>query len=182
MRQTWFTSDHHFDHRNIVDYCQRPFAHVDAMNYAMVERWNETVAPFDLVYYLGDFSLHAKAERVDYWLSRLNGEKHLIRGNHDNRGASKKAKGWASVQELADVTVDGQKARLFHYPIHDWPGPRLLLHGHCHGTRGKVRAGRHNRYAEACIVGVDVWNFAPVSMETILHAVDDFLFLGVGRK
>jgi calcineurin-like phosphoesterase family protein len=174
--RTWFTSDHHFDHRNIVTYCNRPWETVEEMNEALVERWNMRVAPADEVYVLGDFTLHGKPERIDYWLARLNGTKHLIRGNHDNRRASAKAAGWASVRELADVTVENRKLRLFHYPIHDWPGPRLLLHGHCHGTRGTVRAGRFKRYETACMVdvGVDVWGYQPVSLTEILNEVVRF--------
>ena len=39
----WYTSDHHFGHRNIIGYCDRPFADTDEMNAAMVARWNDGV-------------------------------------------------------------------------------------------------------------------------------------------
>ena len=41
---TWFTADLHLGHRNIIDYCDRPFTDVDVMNRALVDNWNEVVA------------------------------------------------------------------------------------------------------------------------------------------
>ncbi|WP_258934193.1 hypothetical protein [Nesterenkonia pannonica] len=50
---TFFTSDHHFGHANIIRYCDRPFADVAEMDEAMIDRWNETVSPDDEVWVLG---------------------------------------------------------------------------------------------------------------------------------
>lgn len=74
-------SDFHFSHANVISYCNRPWKTVDEMNEAMVKIWNETVGPEDTIYVVGDFSLSPKA--VETYLPRLNGEKHLILGNHD---------------------------------------------------------------------------------------------------
>ena len=52
----WLTSDLHFGHENIIRYCDRPFADVDAMNRALVDRWNEVVGDDDVVWVLGDFA------------------------------------------------------------------------------------------------------------------------------
>ena len=57
MSQIFFTSDHHFGHANIIQFSNRPFENVEAMNRAMIERWNEKVSPEDEVYHLGDFGL-----------------------------------------------------------------------------------------------------------------------------
>ena len=50
----WWTSDHHFGHANIIRYCARPFTDADAMNRAMVDRWNDVVDDGDEVWMLGD--------------------------------------------------------------------------------------------------------------------------------
>jgi calcineurin-like phosphoesterase family protein len=160
--KTWFTSDLHFGHKNIIGYCNRPWPDVDRMNIALTERWNETVGLGDTVYVLGDFTLHGVAERIDEHLARLHGEKHLIRGNHDSRKAVKHTKGWASVQELLDLSLDGVLLRLCHFRMADWPGPRLLLHGHSH--RHQPWSG-HFSYD----VGVDGNGYRPVSLEEILR-------------
>ena len=78
----FFTSDQHFDHLNVIKYCDRPFRDISHMNEELIRLHNETVAPEDIVYHLGDFSLNKRApEQVLY---RLNGEHHLAAaGNHD---------------------------------------------------------------------------------------------------
>ena len=78
---TWFTSDHHFGHANIIKYSERPFNSVAHMNAAMVGAWNGVVAVDDTVYYLGDFAM--QPHLVSEILPQLNGTKILIAGNHD---------------------------------------------------------------------------------------------------
>lgn len=77
----WFVSDLHFGHRNVINYCNRPYKDIDEMTEALVTIWNNTVKDGDTVYVLGDFSLNPK------WsgqiLPRLKGNKILIPGNHD---------------------------------------------------------------------------------------------------
>ena len=62
----WFTSDWHFGHRNVIDYCNRPFSSVEEMNDKLVELWNNTIKPEDEVWFLGDFSMNPKwsSERI----------------------------------------------------------------------------------------------------------------------
>lgn len=53
----WFTSDTHFDHANVIEYCKRPFSNVEEMNEAMIRNWNKRVMPEDTIFHLGDFHL-----------------------------------------------------------------------------------------------------------------------------
>jgi calcineurin-like phosphoesterase family protein len=157
---TWFTSDLHLGHANVIGYCARPFADVDAMNAALIERWNATVAPGDTVYVVGDFSLKSNPEVIDGWLVQLHGEKHLIRGNHDGRKTLKRCSGWCSVHELLDLSVDGVKLRLCHYRLEDWRGTRIQLHGHRHGETAVTGPYQYD-------VGVDPNDYRPVSVAAI---------------
>ena len=140
IMRTWFTSDLHFGHRNIIGYCGRPWGTVEAMNAGLIEGWNAVVAPEDRVYVLGDFSLHGRADAVAMWLGMLKGEKHLVRGNHDDKRTYRNPVlvGWASVSLSLDLSVDGVNVRLNHHPLVDWRGPRLLLHGHSHSKSPKT--------------------------------------------
>lgn len=56
MRNTFFTADTHFNHANIIHFCQRPFADATEMNAALIEKWNARVGKADLVYHLGDLA------------------------------------------------------------------------------------------------------------------------------
>jgi calcineurin-like phosphoesterase family protein len=83
----WFIGDTHFDHRNIISYCNRPFAMVADMNKVLVDNWNKVVRKEDKVIMNGDFALCGKERIIEIGL-KLNGRKTLILGNHD--GASLK--------------------------------------------------------------------------------------------
>ena len=78
----WLTSDLHFGHENIIRYCDRPFADVDEMDAELVRRWNERVAPDDVVWVLGDVAL-GPIHRSLGLVAELAGDKRLVSGNHD---------------------------------------------------------------------------------------------------
>lgn len=212
----YFSSDHHFDHKNIIKYCDRPFASIEEMNKTLITYWNETVTPEDEVYYLGDFSLSTKA--AENYTKRLNGKKYLIPGNHDRCHSSnfkldspgdywkeheKKYKcikkyedwGWKISSESYSFTLprSGVKVKLCHFPYeqldskdlskdkdrydqyrpYNWdkdiskstlhPWKNWLLCGHVH-KQWKTLDKMIN-------VGVDVWNYRPVSEIEIINII-----------
>lgn len=79
---TWFTSDLHFGHKNIIKYEGRPFNDVDEMNHALVDNWNRTVGPDDVVWIVGDFAMGKIVDTLPI-AKDLNGKKLLVPGNHD---------------------------------------------------------------------------------------------------
>ena len=79
---TFFTSDTHFNHANIISFCNRPFKDVEQMNEVMIANWNHVIGKDDSVFHLGDFCLGGAAEWTKI-LDRLNGKIYLIMGNHD---------------------------------------------------------------------------------------------------
>ena len=78
---TFFTSDTHFNHANIISFCNRPFKDVEQMNEVMIANWNHVIGKDDSVFHLGDFCLGGAAEWTKI-LDRLNGKIYLIMGNH----------------------------------------------------------------------------------------------------
>src|SRR5687768_11915000 len=86
MKETFFTSDIHFGHKNILRYNPdtRPYESVEDMTEKIIEDWNKTVRCSDTIYILGDVSFF-KAEESAKVLRRAQGKKILIRGNHDNK-------------------------------------------------------------------------------------------------
>ena len=79
---TFFTSDTHFNHANIIRFCNRPFKDVTQMNETLIANWNSVIDKDDTVFHLGDFCLGGAAEWTQV-LNRLNGKIYLIMGNHD---------------------------------------------------------------------------------------------------
>ena len=115
--RTFFTSDSHFGHDNIIRHCKRPckehpFQDGAQMDRALMDAWNSVVSPGDVVYHLGDFSLRP-AETIQGLLKKLYGIKHLIVGNHDRTTGMEgcRLQGWASMREMAKISVDGQSVR-----------------------------------------------------------------------
>ncbi|WP_052302986.1 2'-5' RNA ligase family protein [Archaeoglobus veneficus] len=82
-RSIWLISDTHFDHKNIIKYCGRPFVDVREMNQVLLRNWNNTVKNEDTVYFLGDASFGKHSRDALYWISKLNGRIVYIRGNHE---------------------------------------------------------------------------------------------------
>jgi len=183
----YFTADLHLGHRNIIDYSSRPFRDADHMNDALVERWNNTVAPMDDVIVLGDFAMG----RIDETLpiaGLLNGRKVLLAGNHDRcwRGHKKGVDaatvryldaGFAEIwQGSVELDIGGVRVVACHFPYrgdsqdHDqYVAHRpvdegaWLLHGHVH-QRWKTREQMIN-------VGVDVWDYAPVAERALAELI-----------
>lgn len=136
----WFTSDPHFGHANVIDYCDRPFASVDHMDAALIKSYHARIGPDDTVWCLGDFSFH-KGPRTKSILASLPGTWHLVQGNHDKGGTI--SAGFASVQWFKRLTAphalpDGTPPIVMsHFPFLTWWGSHrgsTCLHGHAHGN------------------------------------------------
>ena len=158
---TYFTADTHFGHPNIIKYCNRPFSSVYEMDAAMIANWNRIVKPNDVVYHLGDFAFCCTLSYANNIFYQLNGIKHLILGNHDALAkeiAETNPAAWASVSDMKEININGQKIVLCHYPMRTWHHAykeTWHLFGHVHG--------RFADYGKSTDAGVDCWNFAPVS-------------------
>ena len=167
-RTMWWTSDHHFGHANIIRYCARPFTSVDEMDESMVQRWNTLVQPDDVVIVVGDFSFRDEARTTEI-VSRLHGEKVLIRGNHDKRKTDTywRRVGFRDVAPSMHVELE-QIGRVWvkHEPEpygSTWP---VQLNGHVH-EKWKTKA--YQSTGQVYInVGVDQWGFAPVSTQELV--------------
>ena len=159
----YFTSDTHFHHTNIVQYCNRPFADVEAMNAGMVAQWNARVQPSDTVYHLGDFAM-GKADLLDGTRALLNGRVILVLGNHDRTPSRMRQAGFDEVHKSLTVQMDGLTLFMRHIPPHPSeviPYCDYFLCGHVHDAW--VRQGK------VINVGVDAggWN-GPRTLSEIL--------------
>lgn len=129
----FFTADLHFFHKNIIQYCNRPFSSVEEMNAALIDNWNSTVSKTDVVYIIGDFSFGSK-EDTSYIINNLNGSKNLILGNHDKNIDQKK---FGMVKQYFELNVQGYPTIILnHYAQRTWNKAyhgSWHLFGHSHG-------------------------------------------------
>jgi calcineurin-like phosphoesterase family protein len=174
----YFTSDQHFGHAAARSFYRRPFSSITEMDRVMIDRWNSEVEPEDELWHLGDFAVRQSPERVASLLKVLNGRKHLVVGNNDDAAVTN-CDGWQSVQPYAEVTVDGTRLVLCHYPFRTWRDMSkgaINLHGHSHG--------RLKPLPHQFDVGVDVRDFQPVRLAEIIGktrvpALDQTNIIGV---
>ncbi len=130
----YFTGDTHFGDARVLRIDRRPFPNMPDHDAALISNWNSRVSPEDEIWHLGDFAVK-RAGFAEQPLSQFHGQKHLIVGNNDPAETTK-ATGWASVQHYAELTIDGQRLILCHYPFRTWNQMgkgSVNLHGHSHG-------------------------------------------------
>lgn len=179
----FFTSDTHFGHESIINFCNRPFSSVKEMDQALIDNWNSVVGPNDYVFHLGDFCFKG----TQYWdniLNQLNGHKFLILGNHDlkNLNAGPMLKfDWVGFQ--AYIQIENRSIFLNHFPFlcyggmyREYDKAVLSLCGHVHlnhyNTSGKDTGRmKSNMVWSQYDVGVDANNFKPISFDLILDKI-----------
>lgn len=165
--KVFLTSDHHFFHSRIIGYCNRPFQNEADMNTELISRWNLSIENDDVVFHIGDLSagIGKRSEELQQIISDLNGQKFLIRGNHDHQPDE-----WylqSGFKKVFDfVNLGG--VLLVHYPLQVAieRGLKLdnaaivdhVIHGHTH----TVDTADHENHFN---VAVDRHNFAPVTYE-----------------
>lgn len=164
----YFTSDLHLGHENAIKFQNRPFKSVEEMNKTLICNYNSVVQPNDTVYILGDLAFKIPVDEADRLISKLNGRKYLVRGNHDKRYDE------SLFEEITDYKEIGEYSEhfiLMHYPMLEWKRQHrgsIQLHGHMHNVgldyNLECRANGIRRFD----VGVDANNFYPVSITTII--------------
>lgn len=187
----FFTSDTHFGHARIIELSNRPFRDIDHMNEEIVRRWNATVAPTDTVFHLGDVALGKIDDSLPI-VSRLNGHKVLVNGNHDrpfmNRGKARYDEWFERYSEVFQVVThtsavdeclsNGARVILSHFPYDgDSHGEDRfsdvravdngipLIHGHTHMDNKVSVSAKGSLQIH---VGMDAWDYRPVSEDEII--------------
>lgn len=170
MSKIWITSDTHFGHAGICRFLRndgvtklRPWDDPAEMDEAMVQLWNETVGPNDKVYHLGDVVINRKALHI---LHRLNGDKVLIKGNHD-------------IFRLCEYTEHFRDIRAYHVmhnlifshiPVHAESKGRFKanIHGHTHANRVMLVNKIDPWYYSVC---VEHTNYKPILLEEVIENI-----------
>lgn len=173
---TFLISDTHFGHRGITQFLrrdgvtkERPWDNVEEMDEALVANWNSVVRPKDKVYHLGDVVINRKALAT---LGRLNGEKVLIKGNHDLFRLEEYTPYFKDIRGVGVL----DKFVLTHVPVHPASIERWKanIHGHLHSNvvmepfeeYYNERPGPDERYFSVC-VEQPYMNYTPIPFETV---------------
>lgn len=163
MQKIFIISDTHFGHKNVIEYCNRPFKTIKDMNDKIIENWNNVVSPNDLVYHLGDFGFGNRTE-VNEFRKRLNGDIILIKGNHDRRGNESFLN--AGFKEVysgeTNIVYKNIPLWLTHRPHNETT--LLNIHGHVHNDIN------HNIDNPHCFnVSVENIGYTPIPLDAVLE-------------
>jgi len=184
MPSVFLVSDTHFGHMGVCKFTRsdgvtklRPWDSAEEMDEAMVRSWNETVRPSDKVYHLGDVVINRKSLKT---MARLNGDKVLIRGNHDIFPDVEYREYFRELR--AYHVMNGMI--LSHIPVHSDSLGRfgVNIHGHTHANRVKKARGVDaetgtvlysdeidTRYHCVCVEQTD---FRPILFEDVIKRIE----------
>jgi calcineurin-like phosphoesterase family protein len=171
MPANFLVSDTHFGHAGVCRFLRddgtklRPWDNPDEMDEEMVKRWNETVRPNDKVYHLGDVVINRKALKT---LSRLNGDKVLIKGNHDIFRLEEYTQYFRDIRGYH--VMNGMI--LSHIPVHEESLARFgtNIHGHLHYNRVKKDGVIDVRYHCVCVEHTD---YRPILFEHVIKRIQE---------
>lgn len=173
MKNIWFISDTHFGHARILTFKDklgnliRPgFQNVTEMDELIIEKWNSVVKSDDIIYHLGDITFSEKI--YNQVMPRLNGQKKLILGNHDNLGMSLYSKYFEEISSWHKWKSKGAIPNfvLCHYPLHRGSFDYRLgeksfcVHGHLHQNLIDEPG-----YINVC---VEHTNYTPINLDELL--------------
>ncbi len=184
MPAVFLTSDTHFGHAGVCRFTEadgvtkiRPWTDPDEMDKEMIKRWNDTVRPNDKVYHLGDVVINRKSLST---LHRLNGDKVLIRGNHDIFRDDENRRYFRELR--AYHVMNGMI--LSHIPLHEASLGRfgVNIHGHLHSNRvkkargidattGKTLYSDENDVRYHCVC-VEQTDFTPILFEDVIKRIE----------
>lgn len=164
MTNIWFTADTHFGHSNIIKYSNRPFENIEDMDETLINNWNKVVTKNDVVYHLGDFCFRDFKK----YFSRLNGKNiFIIKGSHD-KGISQYIDSTDLItikpDKLLDEYGNNISITLCHYSMRSWYLSHYAswhLFGHHHGNLEPLGLSFD--------VGVDCWDYFPISLEEVKY-------------
>ena len=200
MSSTWFTSDTHYGHTNIVrgtskweslERC-RDFDTVEEHNNILVQNINRVVKQNDILWHMGDWSFAGKPKILEFF-NRINCNNiHLILGNHDHHIAKKgtpEANLFLTVDNLLERKICGQTMVLCHYSMRTWHKGHhgsWMLYGHSHGTLPpygqKMRGNREKELFKTMDVGIDTHKeFRPYHIDELRAIMDKRSILSAGK-
>lgn len=157
-RPFFLISDTHFDHDNIIKYCNRPFDNREEMNHTLLQNWNMAVGKSDRVYFLGDMVYGRNSHPLEYWLNQLNGDIIFIKGSHDKS---------PEVKSHSAITLKYRDTEflLIHDPADvpkEWDG--WIIHGHHHNNKLKTFPFICGE-KKTINVSAELINFQPINVE-----------------
>lgn len=181
MTDYWI-SDLHFGHKNILEYCKRPWNSVDEMNEGLISNWNQIIKTEDNVFVVGDMMM-GPSSAWEGILNRLNGRIHLVKGNHDHKFVKQTYVQSRMVwikdyyeYRVQDADAENGKNQLIimqHFAPYVWDESHKgswALSGHSHGS---LDLWHRERLSLDVGVDAETSKYFPISYQQIKYAMSN---------
>lgn len=168
----YYIADMHLGHENIIRLSKRPFKNVEEMNKILIDNWNNTITDNDNVYILGDMVF--KSPNPTELVEQLNGNKYLIKGNHDKSVLAQCPYLFKGIYDYFEVNDSNKKIVLCHYPMAEWNESfkgALHFYGHIHNNHKNLTYKIMKDIPKAYNVGADIVGFTPRTADWIIKNV-----------
>jgi len=158
----YLIADTHFDHTNIISYCNRPFSSIEEMTNTIIWNWNNTVKPEDTVLHLGDIRFGRESKEAQYYLDKLQDNIIVLKGSHDHDPEHKfmPFSYYISRGHYKFIAIHDKDDKPYNF--HGW-----TIHGHSHDVPSLVDIF-HNRVC----VSVENIDYTPISMDRIINLIE----------
>jgi calcineurin-like phosphoesterase family protein len=173
---TWFVSDPHFDHTNIIKYCYRPFMNKEEMNKTILENWNSRIELYNVTFFLGDMAFGRESREPLWWAKLVHGNIYYVKGSHDN-GVKSGSLGTTLIRGIYDyITLEykGLWFALIHDPDrlpnnvgYDW-----LIHGH-HHSNNLIEYPLIDRKKHKMNLSMELTGYCPVNLTKIMEWINN---------
>lgn len=157
---TFYISDTHAYHKNIITYCSRPFTNTNEMNKHIISSWNSVVTNKDTVIFGGDFAFASLSVQRDF-LKCLNGSIYCVKGNHDRSKNALLKIGFKAVYDRYEDDQVIVKHKPEDFLEEEINSKKYCLYGHTHND--------YHRWLKAnmfCIC-VEPLNYTPRTLDQL---------------
>lgn len=175
----FYISDQHFGHKNVLKFDSRPFETIDEHDQFLIDAHNRVVSKDDDVYMLGDV-VYGASKDPDWYISKLNGNLHLIIGNHDGEGilrdSSAKAR-FVEIEKMLFVKDNGRKIVLCHFPILEYNGYHkgaYHFYGHIHTRKDRTYEIMKDQ-EKSFNVGAPILDYTPAKFEQVVKMNQEYI-------
>ena len=175
INNIWFSSDHHFNHINILKYENRPFSSIEEHDSALIENWNKNVKNTDIVFYAGDIYLGNNKDYLRKILYSLNGKIYYVFGNHDTlvRKDILTQERFKTHGDYLEISINKKyNITISHYAMKVWNKRHYgswSLYGHSHGNLGEDDSRSMDIGIDAVYkrLGQKIENYRPINFNEV---------------
>lgn len=167
-KDVYMWSDQHFGHQNIIRYADRPFVEKEEMTEQLIINHNNIVGEHDICIWGGDIAFMGNVPANEI-LSRCNGYKILVVGNHDLRRKKLKNLDVDEIHLVYAISNNTVDCVVSHFPLHNLPWPYVNIHGHTHNNE--------EQSVQHINICVEHTQYKPVTLLSIMEEAEHRAFI-----